>query len=145
MKGFIIRGKSSASLIDFFLTSPMALYDCTLLSLCQQEFRVSTTHYFFVLTGIAHRDLKLENILLTRKNEPIVTDFGFARFVGRGAESQRARSRTFCGSYAYAAPEILSGTLEHAQIPKCSSVRWAGDRRCPRSPKSHSVSHDYYI
>lgn len=71
--------------------------------------------FLYPFTGIAHRDLKLENILLSRKNEPIISDFGFARNIG-GAEStesgtcdSRARSCTFCGSYAYAAPEILQG------------------------------------
>ncbi|EDO46091.1 predicted protein, partial [Nematostella vectensis] len=61
--------------------------------------------------GIAHRDLKLENILLSRKNEPIISDFGFARYVGGSSDTcmTRPRSNTFCGSYAYAAPEILQG------------------------------------
>ncbi|CAH3165215.1 unnamed protein product [Porites lobata] len=58
--------------------------------------------------GVTHRDLKLENILLSEDNQPIVTDFGFARYIG-SIENQRARSRTFCGSYAYVAPEILQG------------------------------------
>lgn len=58
--------------------------------------------------GVTHRDLKLENILLSDENEPIVTDFGFARYIG-AATDQRTRSRTFCGSYAYVAPEILQG------------------------------------
>lgn len=62
----------------------------------------------FMLPGVTHRDLKLENILLSEKNEPIVTDFGFARYIG-AASDQRTRSRTFCGSYAYVAPEILQG------------------------------------
>lgn len=60
------------------------------------------------LLGVTHRDLKLENILLSENNEPIVTDFGFARYIGMD-EDQRTRSRTFCGSYAYVAPEILQG------------------------------------
>ena len=63
----------------------------------------------FILLGVTHRDLKLENILLSEDNQPIVTDFGFARYIG-SIENQRARSRTFCGSYAYVAPEILQGT-----------------------------------
>ncbi|XP_031564487.1 testis-specific serine/threonine-protein kinase 3-like [Actinia tenebrosa] len=71
--------------------------------------------------GIAHRDLKLENILLSNKNEPIISDFGFARYVGGKNEACQTRSRscTFCGSYAYAAPEILQGIPYDAT---CSDV-----------------------
>ncbi|PFX34490.1 Testis-specific serine/threonine-protein kinase 3 [Stylophora pistillata] len=63
--------------------------------------------------GVTHRDLKLENILLSDENEPIVTDFGFARYIG-AATDQRTRSRTFCGSYAYVAPEILQVSASYA-------------------------------
>ncbi|KAK2564458.1 Testis-specific serine/threonine-protein kinase 3 [Acropora cervicornis] len=58
--------------------------------------------------GVTHRDLKLENILLSEDFQPIVTDFGFARYIGI-AKDQRKRSTTFCGSYSYVAPEILQG------------------------------------
>jgi len=53
---------------------------------------------------IAHRDLKCENLLLDYQNNIKVTDFGFARFF-----EEPAISKTFCGSAAYAAPEILQG------------------------------------
>ena len=65
--------------------------------------------YFPLPTGVTHRDLKLENILLSEDDQPIVTDFGFARYVG-STKDRRTRSTTFCGSYAYVAPEILQGT-----------------------------------
>ncbi|XP_068739100.1 testis-specific serine/threonine-protein kinase 3-like [Montipora capricornis] len=58
--------------------------------------------------GVTHRDLKLENILLSEDYQPIVTDFGFARYIG-STKAQRKRSTTFCGSYSYVAPEILRG------------------------------------
>ncbi len=50
------------------------------------------------------RDLKCENVLLDGNNNIKVSDFGFSRFLKPGD-----MSRTFCGSAAYAAPEILQG------------------------------------
>lgn len=67
---------------------------------------------------MTHRDLKLENILLSVDNQPIVTDFGFARYIGH-EKNQRARSRTFCGSYAYVAPEILQGDAKIIDSANC--------------------------
>ncbi|XP_029473165.1 testis-specific serine/threonine-protein kinase 6-like [Rhinatrema bivittatum] len=54
--------------------------------------------------GIAHRDLKCENILMTSENTPKLTDFGFATSI-----QGNSLSSTYCGSTAYAAPEILQG------------------------------------
>ncbi|MEE6519898.1 hypothetical protein FKM82_017663 [Ascaphus truei] len=54
--------------------------------------------------GVAHRDLKCENILMTSDNIPKLSDFGFA--VSLNGDTLSA---TFCGSPAYVAPEILQG------------------------------------
>ncbi|XP_041352300.1 testis-specific serine/threonine-protein kinase 2-like [Gigantopelta aegis] len=53
---------------------------------------------------IVHRDLKCENLLLDSRNVIKVSDFGFSRFFEPGD-----KIRTYCGSAAYAAPEILQG------------------------------------
>ena len=58
-----------------------------------------------------HRDLKCENLLLDNSNLIKVTDFGFARQFEAGD-----LSKTFCGSAAYAAPEILQGQPYHLPL-----------------------------
>ncbi|CAI8028295.1 Testis-specific serine/threonine-protein kinase 3, partial [Geodia barretti] len=54
--------------------------------------------------NIVHRDLKCENIMITREMRVKIGDFGFSRLVGRG----ESPVTTPCGSYSYAAPELLS-------------------------------------
>jgi len=54
--------------------------------------------------NIVHRDLKCENVLLSKKNQVKLADFGFARKL-----APTDLSKTFCGSAAYAAPELLQG------------------------------------
>ena len=67
--------------------------------------------------NIAHRDLKLENLLLVERGKKIkLCDFGFVKDVCKSDLSQ-----TFCGSKAYAAPEILKG---RSYDPKKGDV-WA--------------------
>ncbi|OZC11742.1 kinase domain protein [Onchocerca flexuosa] len=60
--------------------------------------------YYMHMHSIAHRDLKLENILLFADNSIKIADFGFCREARNGD-----LSRTFCGSKSYSAPEILLG------------------------------------
>lgn len=53
---------------------------------------------------IVHRDLKLENLLLDRNKDIVITDFGFAnRFNDTGSDLMA----TSCGSPCYAAPELV--------------------------------------
>ncbi|CAO1632229.1 unnamed protein product [Sympodiomycopsis kandeliae] len=53
---------------------------------------------------IVHRDLKLENLLLDRNRNVIITDFGFANNFEDRRDDLMATS---CGSPCYAAPELV--------------------------------------
>jgi len=50
--------------------------------------------------SIVHRDLKLENILVSQDGALKLTDFGFAKYI-------KYRSWTLCGTPEYLAPEII--------------------------------------
>jgi len=65
---------------------------------------------FLTIAGrrVARRDLKCENILLDIYNNVKVSDFGFARI-----QTADQFSRTYCGSAAYASPEVLQGIPYH--------------------------------
>lgn len=66
--------------------------------------------------GIVFRDLKLENVVLAKDGSAKLTDFGLAKQYRGGrdaiAEAQSYGgvyanfTKTFCGSYGYAAPEV---------------------------------------
>lgn len=68
---------------------------------------IDAVHYLHAL-DVAHRDLKCENIFLLEQNRIKLGDFGFARYC-RNKGGAYLLSDTFCGSAAYAAPEILQG------------------------------------
>ncbi|XP_030044139.1 testis-specific serine/threonine-protein kinase 4 [Microcaecilia unicolor] len=66
--------------------------------------------------GIVHRDLKLENLLLDTAENIKISNFGFSKLTAassiggpRNLNCFSNLSQTYCGSYAYACPEILLG------------------------------------
>merc|ERR1719506_2764438 len=62
------------------------------------------------LAGVAHRDLKLENVLLTKEGRVKVIDFGLSHVYPRLADGTIDRTKPLkdvCGSKSYAAPEVL--------------------------------------
>lgn len=63
-------------------------------------FAIETCHR----NNVVHRDIKLQNILLDEHNQVKLIDFGLSNYVEDGV----FRS-TFCGTPAYASPEILLG------------------------------------
>ena len=52
--------------------------------------------------SIVHRDLKIENILISKTGDIKIIDFGLSNLF-----SPRAHLKTFCGSLYFAAPELL--------------------------------------
>lgn len=70
---------------------------------CKSYFRpiVSALLYLHE-NSIAHRDLKLDNVLLDRKKTPKLTDFGYSRFVESNSPVD-----TLVGSPSYYPPEII--------------------------------------
>lgn len=52
--------------------------------------------------SIAHRDIKMQNILLGANNQIKLIDFGFSTFM-----SSNQKVKFFCGTPSYMAPEIV--------------------------------------
>ncbi len=58
--------------------------------------------------GLLHRDLKPANILIGREGEPLVTDFGLARWID--GPGDLTRSLVVLGTAGYVAPEQAEGS-----------------------------------
>src|SRR5262249_16690306 len=67
--------------------------------------------------GVIHRDLKPSNVMVNRRKEPVIMDFGLARRVNRG-EERLTQAGALLGTPAYMPPEQVSGDVE-AMGPAC--------------------------
>ena len=63
--------------------------------------------------GIVHRDLKPANIMVDRKGEPIIMDFGLARQISRDENIRLTESGIVVGTPAFMSPEQIEGIPEN--------------------------------
>ncbi|QEH32060.1 Serine/threonine-protein kinase PknB [Aquisphaera giovannonii] len=61
--------------------------------------------------GVVHRDLKPSNVLIARRRELVVVDFGLARREGAG-DARLTRSGMILGTPTYMAPEQVAGDVD---------------------------------
>jgi WD40 repeat protein/serine/threonine protein kinase len=63
--------------------------------------------------GVIHRDLKPGNIMVNKRGEPIVMDFGLARWIKQDKEDVRlTRAGSILGAPVYMSPEQVAGDVE---------------------------------
>src|SRR6266513_2846124 len=84
--------------------------------------KVARTVHYAHEHHILHRDIKPGNILLDRKGEPHLTDFGLARLVE--TESTVTRTMEVLGTPSYMAPEQAVGN--NAQLTSATDVYGLG-------------------
>lgn len=107
LQTFQISEFCESNLMDVMRTKKLSTD--ALLRICDQI--LSALEYLHA-NHICHRDVKLENVLVTNKMQSRLCDFGLASVTFDGMVSGK------CGSYRYAAPEVLLDDAECYDGPR---------------------------
>lgn len=97
--GIVLEYASGGELFDYILQHRY-LKDSLA---CRLFAQLVSGVYYMHSKGIVHRDLKLENLLLDKHKNIVITDFGFVN----SFTSESELMKTSCGSPCYAAPELV--------------------------------------
>jgi protein-serine/threonine kinase len=97
--GIVLEYASGGELFDYILQHRY-LKDSLA---CRLFAQLVSGVYYMHSKGIVHRDLKLENLLLDKHKNIVITDFGFVNSFTVESELMK----TSCGSPCYAAPELV--------------------------------------
>jgi serine/threonine protein kinase len=62
--------------------------------------------------GVIHRDLKPANIMVDKKTEPVILDFGLAWQINKQEDERLTQTGTVMGSPAYMSPEQINAEID---------------------------------
>lgn len=105
-----MRYAERGDLFDYLIENG-ALSECHCVKWTRQ---IAAALQYLHILDIAHRDLKCENILITKHFNAKLADFGLVKL-----ECKDELSRTYCGSIQYSAPEIV---IRKPYEPKCADM-----------------------
>lgn len=92
------------NLLNFIIKNQGITEDQVRRFLCEA---CSAIHYLHTSLNVVHRDIKLENMMLTSSGDLKLIDFGMSTLI----ESKNFHLQTNCGTVAYAAPELFQRQL----------------------------------
>ncbi|KAI8376026.1 kinase-like domain-containing protein, partial [Radiomyces spectabilis] len=98
--GIILEYASGGELFEYILANRYLKEKDS----CKLFAQLISSVYYMHSKNIVHRDLKLENLLLDKHRNIVVSDFGFANQFTSDFNDLMATS---CGSPCYAAPELI--------------------------------------